>query len=583
MAERTIDSGRRRNANALLWHFLRSYPGRSLAVVALLSLAGLAEGVSVLSLLPFVQIALAGHSAPMGRAGAWITHGLEAVGLQPTLGVLLALIVVGITGKAAVSLVAMKEAGFAVSRLMTDLRHRLVGALMAARWSYFVARPLGVFANAIGAETISAGNTYQLATKLAAAVIQAAVYGAATVIMSWKLALFAMVTGLFGVLVFRKLIASARKAGGRHTEVLRSLSARITDTLQGIKAIKAMGAEGCALPLLDREIAELDAAEHQRVWSMELFRVAQEPMLILFMALGLYGMVTFSSESMPTLMVVAVLFYRLFNRFQLVQEIYQQIAGGESTYWAVYDLGADAEADTERSPGALPAPEAAPGIQFESIAYAYGENPVLRGLSLTVEPGEFLVVSGASGGGKTTLLDILCGLLQPAAGRVRIDGVDLGEIDLRAWRARLGYVPQEMLLLHDTVLRNVTLGDESISRAEAEAALRAAGIWDHVAGLPAGLDTPVGERGGRFSGGQRQRISLARALVRRPAVLILDEITAALDKDTEREVCATLRNLAGGMTIIAVSHQTEMARIADRTVRVEAGVLEHGSAMPAVH
>lgn len=557
---------------ALLQHFAVRYPVRTATVVALLSIAGLAEGVSVITLLPFVELAVGGGDGGTSAVGRMLSGAVAYLGLTPSIGVLLLVIVIGIAGKAAVTLVAMKEVGYAVGGMMTDLRQKLIASLMAVRWAYFVGRPLGLFANALGAETMRAGVTYQLSARLAAACIQAMVYGAATVLVSWRVALFAVVAGLAGAFMFRRVVASAQDSGGRQTELMRSLAVRTTDTLQGIKAIKAMGAERSALPLLDQEIRELDDAQRHQVWSGELLRVAQEPVLVVFLATGIYGAVQLGGESLPTLMVVAVLFYRLFNRFQVMQEIYQQIGTGASAYWSIHRLAEETEGEGESSASAKISLRGAPRMEIDAVSYGYGGRTVLSSVSLSVKPGEFVAIAGASGGGKTTLLDILSGLLSPHAGRILIDGIDLRDIDLHSWRSRIGYVPQEMLLLHDTVYRNVCLGDETISRAEAEDALRAAGVWDVVADLPAGMDTLVGERGSRFSGGQRQRISLARALARRPAVLLLDEITAALDEETERGVCATLRQLAGEMTIIAVSHQAEMARVADRTYRLQDGM-----------
>lgn len=558
----------------LLWHFLRTYPRRTVTAVALLSIAGLAEGVSVLTVLPFLQVALASNGAQDSRAGQWIAWTLAQLDLAPTLGSLLLLIVAGILAKAALTLIAMQEVGYAVARLMTDLRQRLILALMRARWSYFVASPLGVFANALGAETIRAGISYQLAARFAAAAIQAIVYGVVTLVVSWQVALLAVVAGTVAAIAFRGLMRTAHNTGSRHTDLMRALAARTTDTLQGIKPIKAMGAERCALPLLDREIEELDDVQKRHIRSAELLRIAQEPILVILLAGGIYGAVEFWSLPLTTLMVLAVLFYRLFNRFQAMQEIYQQIGSESSAYWSIFHLCETVERDGERRQGAAMPTANAASIEFANVSFGYSGKEILRNVSLKIAPGEFVTVAGNSGAGKTTLLDLICCLLVPQSGYVFANGQDLREIDLQSWRSRIGYVPQEMLLLHDTVYRNVCLGDETISPAKAEQALRAAGVWDVVEALPHGIHSMIGERGGRLSGGQRQRISLARALAREPSLLLLDEITASLDEATERDVCQTLRNFAGRMTIIAVSHQREMARVADRRLTLADGRLD---------
>jgi ATP-binding cassette subfamily C protein len=165
-------------------------------------------------------------------------------------------------------------------------------------------------------------------------------------------------------------------------------------------------------------------------------------------------------------------------------------------------------------------------------------------------------------------------LLRPQKGDVFIDGVPLAEIDLRSWRKQIGYVPQDLVLLHDTILANVTLADIKITETEVEEALRVAGAWTFVANLPEGVRTVVGERGTRFSGGQRQRIALARALVRRPRLLILDEVTSSLDSRTEEEICNELRGLRGKVTVFAASHRPSLTRLADEVYHVEGGSLE---------
>ena len=175
---------------------------------------------------------------------------------------------------------------------------------------------------------------------------------------------------------------------------------------------------------------------------------------------------------------------------------------------------------------------------------------------------------GGSGSGKTTLVDLITGLLQPQAGEVRIDGVPLDEIDLSSWRRMIGYVPQEHLLIHDSVSVNVTLGDPAVGTEEVVRALKDAGAWDFVSSLPEGIDASVGERGSRFSGGQQQRIALARALLHRPRLLILDEATSGLDPASEDAVWAAVQRLRGSTATVAISHQAALTSVADRIYEI---------------
>ena len=187
-------------------------------------------------------------------------------------------------------------------------------------------------------------------------------------------------------------------------------------------------------------------------------------------------------------------------------------------------------------------------------------------------------IVGNSDSGKTTLIDLITGLLQPRSGTILIDDTPVSELDIKAWRQMIGYVPQETQLLHDTVLHNVTLDDPGLCNADAERALKDAGAWEFVAALPEGMDSIVGERGEKLSGGQRQRIMIARALVHHPKLLILDEATSALDPGSEAAIRQTIQQLRGKLTLLAISHQTALIDAADRVYR-----LENGRAIMANH
>src|SRR5690606_22915813 len=198
----------------------------------------------------------------------------------------------------------------------------------------------------------------------------------------------------------------------------------------------------------------------------------------------------------------------------------------------------------------------------------------VRDVNLEIPAGEITVLQGPSGAGKTTIIDLLVGLYRPDSGRILVDGVPLSELDLTQWRRMIGYVPQELSLFHDSVLENVTLGDEHLTEADARAALREAGALEFVDSLPEGIHTTVGEHGARLSGGQRQRIALARALVVLPRLLIVDDVTSALEPDTEREICRNIAGLSNRYTIVAITHRPIWAQVAHRLYRVEAGIVK---------
>jgi len=277
-----------------------------------------------------------------------------------------------------------------------------------------------------------------------------------------------------------------------------------------------------------------------------------------------------------TVLVLAFLLARLLLQLGKVQEQYQKMVIFESAYWSLLKKIKEAEGEREHVVGSG-APTFERCIRLDGVSFKYADSWVLRNASLEFPAGSFTAVTGASGAGKTTVADLIIGLLKPTQGQVWIDDLPLATIDLRSWRRMIGYVPQETLLLHDTVAMNVTLGDPALSEQHVEMALRMAEAWDFVAELPQGMHSSVGERGGKLSGGQRQRIAIARALVRKPLLLVLDEATSGLDPESEASIYDTLRHLRGKLTILAISHQPALLTAADRAYR-----LEHSSAFLVV-
>jgi ATP-binding cassette subfamily C protein len=221
-----------------------------------------------------------------------------------------------------------------------------------------------------------------------------------------------------------------------------------------------------------------------------------------------------------------------------------------------------------------PWPRLARNIVVDDVSYEYGDGRghALRHVRLRVERGASVGIVGATGAGKSTLVDVVLGLLPPAAGRVLADGCDIAT-NVRGWQMQIGYVAQHVSLIDDSLRRNIAFGFDAdeIDEARVARAASEARLDDLIAALPEGLDARVGEHGIRLSGGERQRIAIARALYRDPAVLLFDEATSALDQATEREIVRAIDELRGERTVIVIAHRMSTVRGCDRIVVLDAG------------
>jgi ATP-binding cassette subfamily C protein len=561
----------------LLNSLTRQYPRQSVIMLLALLLAGVAEGFGLTALLPLVSIAIGSQTGAQDGIAASnsglervVTETLAAIGLPPTLGVLLTVFVVAIVLKSLLLLLARKRIGYTVAQMTTDLRLSLLRALLATRWEYYIRQPVGVFTNAMATEAARTSKAYSCGITMAALIIQAIVYSVVAFLLCWQAVLLALAVGLFFWYVLRYLIKKARRSGERQTELLKSLLAHLIDTLQSIKPLKAMAREERADSILKKKTTRLNKALQKQVLTKETLKASQEPLLIVFAAIGLYAALIYWHMPLAQVMVLAFLLVRLVKHINKVQLEYQQMVIYESAYWSLQNTIHEAQMAREPTLGKQ-VPSLNHAIRLDRVSFAYDEELVLRDLSLTFPAGLFTAIVGPSGVGKTTIVDIVMALIRPKQGEVFIDDPPLAQTDLRSWRKMIGYVPQETLLLHDTVLINITLGDPELRKEDAEYALRAAGAWEFVTALPQGMYSTVGERGGMLSGGERQRIAIARALVHKPMLLILDEPTSALDRNSEAAICETLQQLSGDYTILAISHQPALMNAADRAYRLQDG------------
>ena len=349
----------------------------------------------------------------------------------------------------------------------------------------------------------------------------------------------------------------------------------------GLKEIKVMGFEQASLRRF-RHPAQI-MARHQAIGQIisRLPRFALETVIYGAFITMVLVMIVIRGDAITDLLPLLGLFgVSAMKMFPALQQIYQESTAMRMSAAALERLH---EMMTKAPPRPLPAENTAPmllahEIAFHSVRFRYpsAEQDTLSGLSLTIRAGNRVGIVGGTGAGKTTVVDLLLGLLTPDAGRITVDGVALTADNLRAWQQGIGYVPQVIFLTDDTIATNIAFGLplEDIDIARVKTAARIANLHDFVTTvLPQGYDTLVGERGVRLSGGQRQRIGLARALYHNPSVLVLDEATSALDNLTERAVMEAVANLGQDKTVIMIAHRLSTVKDCDAILMLEHGQL----------
>ena len=561
--------------------FLGAEGTHPLLVLFSLLLAALCEAVGISTLLPAVTL-IAGTEGdgPKTSVDIYITKAFAWAGILPTLGNLIVLIVAAIVLKSLISFGALTYAGMSAAKVSVDLRRKLLDAVFGANWRFYSDQHGGNFANAVSNDATRAGDAYLNAAQFCALGVQAVIFLIVSLAVNWRLSLAGFAAGAIIAVTLNGLIRVTKKAGYKQTDRTRQLTVLVVDLLANIKPLKTMHRYADMKGSLTETMRRLQRTLYVREWSKQALAQGSDAMTAIAIGAVLYVSNILWQIPLPQLVVGGVIFMRVIQNVAKLQRLMQQMVQVESAYERLSELITNAEENREVHTGTNE-PRLHAACRFIEVSFSYDDTPVLKSVNMEIPAGGITVLQGPSGAGKTTIIDLLIGLHQPSSGTILIGDDPLDDLDIVKFRRRIGYVPQELTLLHSTVRENITLGDRTIDDARVKAALDLAGAATFIDSLPQGLDTDVGETGGKLSGGQRQRISLARALVTNPDILILDEVTSALDPRTEAEIVSNIAELQKRYTIIIITHREAWASIADRLYDVGDGEVSEVTATPA--
>ncbi|WP_216897056.1 ABC transporter ATP-binding protein [Nocardia alni] len=535
------------------------------------ALVGLSSVVSLAS--PFMLRAILDDALPHGRTGLLT---LLAAGM---------IVVVVLTSVFGVLQTYISTA--VGQRVMHDLRARVYARLQSMPLAFFTTTRTGEvqsrIANDIGGmqSTVTSTATSLVSnfTSVVAAII-------AMIALDWRLTAVSLLMLPFFVWISRRVGDERRRITAERQRKLAGMSAIVEESLSvsGILLGHTMGRAPALVDDFSRESRGLVDLEIRSSmagrWRQATIQIVMSAMpALIYWAAGLTVASGHQLVSIGTLVAFTTLQTGLLRPAVQLLSTGVDMQSSMALFGRIFEY-LDLRPDIEEPVDAVPLPENASGeVRFDRVGFAYEQGrPVLEDIDLTVPAGTSLAIVGETGSGKTTLGYLVARLYDPTAGAVTIDGIDVRDLSFAELSGAVGVVSQETYLLHASVADNLRFAKPDATDEELIAAARAAQIHDHIADLPDGYDTTVGERGYRFSGGEKQRLAVARAILRNPPIMVLDEATSALDTRTEREVQAAIDALSAGRTTITIAHRLSTIRDADQIVVLDGGhVVERGT------
>jgi len=467
--------------------------------------------------------------------------------------------------------------GYVGQRIVNDIRDRLYSHIQTLSFSYFTRTPTGVIiSRIINDVNLVQGALTRAPSSLVQGLFTMLALTGYILYLNWRLAAFSLIVLPIAGFALSKFSRRFRRTSTRMQEQIGDLTMHLHETVSGVRIVKAFGMEdyeGRRFAARNKQLfnslmqsIKTSALSHP---VMEVISMTGTSLVILY---GLWAIIlrkTMTPGDFFSFMVALVFFYRPLKDLNGINNIVQDGIAAAKRIFEVLDT----EPEIRSAPNATGLARDFRTIDFRNVSFRYEEAPVLRNINLTVRAGETIAIVGKSGGGKTTLVNLIPRFYDVSDGAILIDGKDIRSLTLESLRGAMAMVTQQTILFNDTVRNNIAYGHTEKSADAIVAAARAAHADGFIRGLPQGYDTAIGESGVKLSGGQRQRIAIARALLKDAPILILDEATSALDSESEREVQNALEALMQGRTSFVIAHRLSTILNADRIIVLRDGRL----------
>jgi ABC-type multidrug transport system fused ATPase/permease subunit len=466
------------------------------------------------------------------------------------------------------------------TRFINHLRLDMYRSILEANWSFFVKKRKSDLIQSMTGELGQVTGGIQLFLQMLSSVIFTLIQLAFAFWLSIKMTSLVVLCGFVLLLCSRTFIYRSKALGGHMLELAKVYLAGITDHFNGIKDIKSNRLEEPRYRWLRAWSEQIESERIKQVklttQSQLLYKTSATVLIVCF----IYLSITLFHTEREQLLLIMIIFSRLWPRFTGIQSNLESIASIVPAFRTLNELREECKAANELNDiGGRLADDCVPlrmeqGIECSHVYYRYNLNEsryALKDINIRIRSFQMTAVVGRSGAGKSTLIDILMGLMQPERGQVLVDGSPLTTDRIMSLRHAVSYVPQDPFLFNVSLRENLLMLAPKATERQIWEALEFAAVADLVSKLPQGLDTMIGDRGIRLSGGERQRIVLARAILKKPSILILDEATSALDTENETKIQQALERIKGSMTILVIAHRLSTIRGADQVIVLDQG------------
>jgi ABC-type multidrug transport system fused ATPase/permease subunit len=560
---------------------LYTFSGNRLIINILgMVMISLIEGTAILLLLPMISISGIANINPGVSPISGLLKFLQEFPQTAGLPLILCIYVLLLVGQHVLQRLLTIRDTMIQQRFLRHLRLEAYNALLQSNWNFFVKNRKSDIINLITSELTRVGLGTNLVLQLVASLIFMLIQLGIAFWLSPGMTVFVLFFGVVIAFFSNKFIRKSISLGSQTSQLSQSFLAGITDQLNGMKDIKSNTLETSRLnwfsSLTQKMVNEQVDYIKLRSGSQLFYKIVSAVLVAVFIFLS----VKLFHAKVEQLLLIFVIFSRLWPRFTTIQSNMEHIASTIPAFHALIKLNKECIDATEfhiennQDLKAVKSIGVSQEIDFRHVSYRYNRHEsayALQDIHFQISSKQTTAIVGRSGAGKSTLIDMLMGLIKPEDGQILIDGIPLQNDIIFALRQSISYVPQDPFLFHASIRENLLMIEPNASEEQIWEALTFSEAAEFVKKLPLMLDTYIGDRGIRLSGGERQRLVLARAILRKPSILILDEATSALDTENEAKIQNALDRLKGTMTIIVIAHRLSTIRNADQVIVLDKG------------